>query len=146
MTISLYRTPSPLSYYVVEGDYALAQLPADAQQIYSSPSSSREEALTEIDRLIGRPAYLDVQRAFQAALDAGLPPAGAVRKVHCQIGEVSAGVWPDHFQQVLGADPSAIASLFVAWWPSGVADITDEDFNARVRALSDAASQVSHLK
>ena|SRR5215813_13727214 len=116
-----------------------ARLPSDAELIFSSTASSYAEAQTEVDRFLGHPPYLDVRAMFQAALKSGLRPSEAVRKVHIELGAVGFPVWPDHFHDALGADRGEIASLFVAWWPTGRTDLTDDEFDRRVLALTSGA-------
>jgi hypothetical protein len=134
--VSLYKTLSPPKYYIVEGGFSLDKLPSGAELVLAPTADTREEALTEIDRFMGVPPYLDVRNIFQAALKSGLQPSEAVRKVHNEIGEISGAVWPEHFHDALGIDRSDIASLFIAWWPTDETEMKDVEFNKRIYSLA----------
>jgi len=113
--------------------------PSGAELVLVSSAESQAAAQDKIDRFKGDPPYLTVQRVFQDALESGLTPSEAVLKVHREIGVVNIGAWIAHFNEALGINSSAVASLFIEWYPDDKSSsMSDEEFNKRIVTLKNA--------
>ena len=136
VTLHLYKTQDGWLTTTPECSY---KAPANAELMLVSSGGSEAEVQDEIDRFIGLPPYLEVQRLFKAALDSGLAPSEAVKQVENEVGVVGAVVWPDHFAHVLGIERREVQPLFVVWWPdSSTSEMSDDEFNTRIGVLKNA--------
>jgi len=137
ITLHLYKCPR--GWYTTTPELS-HNAPTDAELVMVASGESEAEAQDQIDRHIGNPPYLEVRKLFESSLKSGLAPSEAVKRVHEDIGVVSAFVWPDHFHEVLGIDRYEVQLLFISWWPDQKtgSDMGDEEFNEKISELENA--------
>lgn len=136
VTLHLYKL-RPSGWLATPPEYS-HKAPPDAELVFVSSAETEGEARDKIDRFMECPPYLEIQKCFSEAIKSGLAPSDAVRAVHKNIGVISAGEWPEHFREVLGTEIMPVSYLFIEWWPDHTSGMSDEEFNKRVLALSNA--------